>query len=94
MDDILSALLAARDLVYPPLYYLVTDMIPVGKAIKITSDASDGFYPDVWYFHPADWGQARMELRKQHRLIDFRTWRPTAEDVARSAAARLTRMEL
>lgn len=84
--NILSALYEIYDQLYPKLYYVVTDMTPAGQALK--TPAGD-FFPEVWYFHPDDWEPIRAELTLQYRLVDFRSWRPTREDVLRSASKRV-----
>jgi hypothetical protein len=63
----------------PIQHYATADSIPRGKVFRI---ASDGFYPDVWLFHPDDFVAKRAELARHCRLVDFRTWQATDEQIA------------
>ncbi len=58
----------------PIQHYATAEYMTPGRAFHI---ASDGFYPDVWIFHPDDFAAKRAELARHCRLVDFRTWQAT-----------------
>lgn len=79
LDD-LRAAIARVEATKPIQYYATTDALTLGKALHI---AFDGYWPDLWIFHPADFAANRAELARYCRLVDFRTWQPSAEQIDR-----------
>lgn len=88
MSDILSAFRAAREtareILYPTQYYAVTREIPQGKAFRIGPVAP---YPEVWLIHPDDFARVGAEFSLYCRMVDFRTWQPSHEDITRAFLA-------
>lgn len=80
--SILDDLRTIYDKLNPPLYYVITDQIAEGEVLMVS--ARD-IYPEVWLIHPWDFAEHGAELSTYARLVDYRTWRPSQEDLAKAA---------
>jgi hypothetical protein len=76
LDDLRAAIQQTK----PIVYYVTGEHVTQGKAYQI---GPVGVFPEVWHFHPVDFEAKKAELSRYCRLVDFRTWRPSPEDIAR-----------
>ena len=90
MDLTLDALHAAIERTKPIVYYAISRDVSRGKVLRM---AGDDFYPEVWVFHEDDFAMQQNALSRHCRLVHFREWQPTSEDVARATEAWFKRPE-
>ena len=79
LDDLRAAMNQIEQ-AKPAMHYIATDQVPIGRFYKISAQ---GFYPDVWIFHPNDFAQQRAELARHARLLDYRDWQLSPEQTDR-----------